>query len=850
MTRVRWPRRPLLRWSAGIAIVLALALVAALVTAVVLVRRPFPQTTGEIAVPGLDADVEVLRDEHGIPHVYADSAADLFYAQGFVHAQDRFFEMDFRRHVTAGRISELVGEDGLETDRFIRTMGWRRVAEQELALLDADTRSYLESYAAGVNAAIDGASAGSLGLEYAVLSLGGLDDYVPEPWTPADSVAWLKAMAWDLRGNMSDEIGRVLTARDVGVERAAELWPEYPFDRHRPIVEGGGVVDGVFEPRATGSGTRKPARPAYGPEVTRLLSDLATGLDAMPVLVGRGQGVGSNSWVVSGEHTATGAPLLANDPHLGISVPGIWHQMGLHCTAVGPDCPFDVSGFTFSGLPGVVIGHNAEIAWGFTNLGPDVTDLALERLEAGRARYAGAWEDLEVRTEEIAVLGRDEPERLTVRSTRNGPLLSDASAQLREVGGEFGVSLKWTALTPGRTADAIFAMNRASTWQEFRDAARLFEAPAQNLVYADRSGTIGYQAPGRIPQRRPGNDGTVPREGWLRANDWLPEPIPFDALPTVTDPADGFVATANQAVIGPDYPYFLTGDWSYGYRSQRIVDELRRQVAEGGITTDDMTALQLDSRNGFAPTLVPHLLRIVLPSRYYASAQELLRDWDYDQPADSAAAAYFNAVWLHLLRLTFHDELGEDVLPDGGDRWFEVMRVLLEDPDAVWWDDVTTETVVEDRDTILALAMQEARDDLVRRQNREPENWTWGHHHRMDLVHTPLGESGIGVVEWAFNRGGYEVGGGDSIVNATGWTASEGYAVDWAPSMRMVVDLADLDASRWINLTGVSGHPFHPHYTDQTELWVEGRTLPWAFGREAVEDAAEDRLVLRPDGDG
>lgn len=841
----RASRRSGLRWVAYVAGFLVVVLVALAITSVVVVRRPFPQTSGEIDVPGLAADVEVLRDDHGIAQVYADTAEDLFFAQGFVHAQDRFFEMDFRRHVTSGRVAELVGDAGLDTDRYLRTMGWRRIAEQELALLSADTRSYLEAYAAGVNAYVEDTGTGALGLEYVALGLSGLD-YTPEPWTPADSVAWLKAMAWDLRGNMTDEIKRVLTARDVGEARAAELWPDYPVDRHRPIVEGGGVIDGVFEARATGPGTRKPARPPLGAEAEQALAGVLRGVEGLPAMIGKGRGVGSNSWVVSGEHTESGLPLLANDPHLGISVPGIWHQMGLHCRTVGPDCPFDVSGFTFSGLPGVVIGHNDQVAWGFTNLGPDVVDLALEKVSGDRVRVGDGWQRMEVRTEEIHVLGRDEPEELVVRTTRNGPLLSDVSQELRDVGESSAVSIKWTALQPGRTADAIFALNQARSWDEFRAAAALFEVPSQNLVYADREGTIGYQAPGRIPQRRAGNDGRIPTEGWLAANDWLPRPIPYDALPNLTDPDDGFIATANQAVVGPDYPYFLTSDWSYGYRSQRIVEVLSEAIADGRkLGTDDMSALHLDSHNGFAPYFVPYLLDVLMPSGYQAAGQELLAGWDFDQPADSAAAAYYNAVWAHTLRLTFHDELSEDVWPDGGDRWFEVMRTLLEEPDSVWWDDVTTDGVIEDRDAILRRAMQDARDDLVRHQARDPENWTWGHHHRMDLVHTPLGESGIGIVEWLFNRGGYEVGGGDSIVNATGWTAPEGYDVDWAPSMRMVVDLADLDASRWINLTGVSGHPFHPHYVDQTDLWVEGKTLPWPFTRDAVDDATEDRLVLR-----
>jgi penicillin amidase len=259
-----------------------------------------------------------------------------------------------------------------------------------------------------------------------------------------------------------------------------------------------------------------------------------------------------------------------------------------------------------------------------------------------------------------------------------------------------------------------------------------------------------------------------------------------------------------------------------------------------------MTEIQLDTRNGFAPTFVPYLSDILMPSQYLSAGQRLLQRWDFEQGPDSAAAAYYNAVWRNTLALTFHDQLPESVWPDGGGRWFEVMRVLLADPDNGWWDDVETDTIVETRDGILFDAMAAARDELVRAQARRAVDWTWGHHHRMDLENQSVGQSDVALVQWLFNRGGYEVGGGDSLVLATGWTAPEGYAVDWAPSMRMVVSLADLDESRWINLTGTSGHPFHSNYVDQTELWVEGRMLPWYFSRGRLEEAAEDTLRLVP----
>jgi len=850
-----WPRAA--RWTTYLVGVLTLALVAALVVGVVVVRRPFPTTAGQISVPGLGAQVEVLRDEHGIPQIYADTTEDLFYAQGFVHAQDRFFEMDFRRHVTSGRLSELLGRDALQTDKLTRTMGWRRVAEEELSLLAPETLTALEAYSAGVNAYIDSHDPPQMALEYSVLALNGLD-YTPEEWTPADSVAWLKAMAWDLRGNMQEEIDRAILSLDHTAEQIEQLYPGYPYRRHRPIVDSGAVVDGVFEQGARGTDTRKPTRPALSERMVAALERLGRGLEEMPELLGRGTGLGSNSWVVDGEHSTTGMPLLANDPHLGITVPGIWYQMGLHCREVSEACPYDVAGFTFSGMPGVVIGHNRDLAWGFTNLGPDVIDLYLEKVEGRTYLYDGRRIPLKTRRESIEIAGEDEPFTFTVRSTRHGPLLSDVSTELSTVGanaavgpdaperdGGYAVSLAWTALTPAPTADAVFAMNRASDWDGFRAAAEQFAVPAQNLVYADREGNIGYQAPGRIPIRRSGI-GDFPAAGWLPAEDWTGEYVPFEALPSVLNPEEGIIATANQAVAGSDYPYYLTNSWAYGYRSQRIYDLLNNKAR---FSVEDLTEMQLDTRNGMAATFLPYLLDILLPSSYYAAGQRLLEQWDHDQPADSAAAAYYNAVWRNTLAMTFHDELKPSVWPDGGDRWFEVMRRLLAQPDSPWWDDVRTETVVERRDDILSDALVAARDDMTRLQARRPAEWTWGHHHQMFLEHESVGQSDVGVVQWLFNRGGYQVGGGGSIVNATKWNAPDGFEVTAAPSMRMVVSLENFDDSRWVNLTGVSGHPFNDHYVDQTDLWVEGKTLPWYFNRGRIVQNVEETLTLVPAAD-
>ncbi|WP_084527987.1 penicillin acylase family protein [Nocardioides dokdonensis] len=861
----RFRTRPVaLRLTVYVALALALTLVVLALTATVLVRRPLPQTSGTIEVAGLDGEVEVVRDEHGIAQLYADSMSDLARGQGYVHAQERFFEMDVRRHATAGRLAELFGEDAVESDAYVRTMGWRRVAEKEVALLTPDTRTFLEAYADGVNAYLDGRGTSSISLEYTVLRLGGLD-YQPEDWTPVDSLAWLKAMAWDLRGNMDDEAERVLTADAVGEERAAQLFPGYPYGEVTPIVTQGAVVDQVYEQDAQQGQTRNPMRPAFDADQRTALRDLRDGLARMPAWLGRGEGLGSNSWVVDGDLTETGSPLLANDPHLGSSLPGVWMQMGLHCRDVSPACPLDVSGFTFSGVPGVIIGHNADIAWGFTNLGPDVTDLYVERVRGEDAVYDGEVRPLRIREEVIRVQGGQDV-RITVRAGRHGPLVSDVADQLSDVAEaasrrpgslvlgeeEAAVALKWTALEPGTTADAILALNLASDWDSFRAAASEFDAPAQNLVYADTAGRIGYQAPGRIPIRKSGNDGTVPSAGWLPENDWTGTFVPFDALPSVLDPEEGFLVTANQAVVDRSYPYFLTDDWDRGARSERLRELLTERLEAGPVTAADMLEMQLDTRNPMAPVLVPHLLGARLPEGYQDDGQRLLGDWDFTQPAEgehSAAAAYYNVVWATLLDRVFDDELPEDLAADGGQRWMAVVTDLLDRPDDPWWDDVTTDEV-EQRDDTIEVAMLAAADELVRRQARDADDWTWGHLHRLDLRSATLGESGVAVVEALFNRDGWGVGGGAAIVDATAWDAAEGYTVTAAPSMRMVTSPGDWDASRWINLTGVSGHPASSHYTDQTDLWARGETLPWLFGSGAVHDAGADTLTLRPASEG
>jgi penicillin amidase len=833
----------------AVAGLVVLALVAATVYGVYAVRRPFPDYDGTQEVVGLQGDVEVVRDEHGIPHIYADSAADLFRAQGYVHAMDRFWEMDLRRHITGGRLAELFGSSEVETDTFLRTMGWRRVAEQELPLLDPASRRYLQAYSGGVNAWLGDHSGGDLGVAYTLLDLTGGDD-TPEPWNPADSLSWLKAMAWDLRGNIEQETSRALLAADLPIEQVEELFPEYPYDMNPPIVADAYLPEGEPPPPVDDEGLQIP-RDALG-----LVIGAASVIAGFEGPLGSGDGLGSNSWVVDGTRTQSGMPLLANDPHLGAAMPSIWYQVGLHCRTISAECPFDVTGFSFSGVPGVVIGHNSRIAWGFTNLNPDVTDLYLERVDGDMYQVGDQFEPMDVRTETINVAG-DDPVRITVRETRHGPIISDASDDFTDVGAraplpeelaeegggteDFAVALRWTALDPGHTADALFALNAASDWETFRQAAALFEVPSQNLVYADVDGNIGYQSPGKIPVRRNG-DGRWPVPGWTDDYEWVGY-IAFEALPSVFNPAEGFIATANQPVTSPEYPFVLTEDFSYGWRGERIVEMIEQA---GLLDAEAMTAIQMDTHNPMAEILAPYLLDLEPLGDYHGDGIELLREWDFSQGVDSAPAAYFNGVWRELLRLTFHDELPEEQWPSGGGRWFEVVRLMLDDPGHHSWDSLDTPDVVETRDDILAEAARAARDEITRLQGKDPEKWEWGRLHALTLEEPSFGGSGIGPVEWLFNTGPVDVGGGPSIVHANGWDAVEGFETTAVPSMRMVIDLADLDESTWIDLTGVSGHPFHEQFGDQTELWATGGTLPMRSDAESIEAEAEYRLMLVP----
>ena len=855
------PRRSLRRKVAIalFSIVAGLTVIALIATGFVVytIQRSFPQLDGTAAVSGLGADVTVQRDALGVATITADTTDDLFYAEGYVHAQDRFWEMDFRRHVTSGRLSELFGESQLATDTFLRTLGWRSIAEQEVEALDETTRSYYDAYAAGVNAYLADHDGADASLEYAILGLQN-SDYEIEPWTAADSVAWLKAMAWDLRSNIETETERAVAAASFSSDELAELYPAYPFDRNPVIVPEISDVSGI----ATVAHTTDPAR-AEASTASIEWTEVDSVIEAVSTLVGgAGEGIGSNSWVVSGRLTDTGMPLLANDPHLGASLPSVWHQIGLRCSTVSEACPFDVAGFGFSGVPGVIIGHNARIAWGFTNLTSDVTDLYLEKVEDDGYWYDGELVPFEEHTETFRVAGGPDVD-LVVRKTANGPIVSGLTDDFTAIAeapytgtggdvteptdaptGEYAVSLRWTALEPGTTASAIFRLNTAADFTGFRAAAALFDVPAQNLIYADVDGNIGYQTPGKLPMRGAA-DGSMPQPGWDSAYAWQGY-IPFEELPVSYNPDEGYIVTANNAVVGDSYEHFLTRDWDYGWRAARIVDMLERRIAGGLVTAQDMRDIQADNESFIGRTLAAAYLDVRTGESGPDEALGLLQEWDAQNSADSAAAAYANVLWDELAQALFVEGREHAAPPSGQGRLFLVVDNLLDDPASQWW---TNEALgVSSMDEMLTYAATSAYDRLVALQGDTPSRWNWGSLHALALTSDTFGSSGIAPIEMLFNRGPYAVGGGSSVANATGWVLGEGFETVTVPSMRMVVDLSDWDASGWNHLTGTSGHAFHTNYIDQVETWQKAETTPWAFSEKAVDAATTNTLVLTPAG--
>lgn len=752
---------------------------------------------GNITVSGPTAPVEILRDDFGIPHIIAESLNDAYFGLGFVHAQDRMFQMEQQRRLSQGRLSEVLGSSTLEYDRFLRLLDLHRAAQASVAALDPATRESLNAYAAGVNAFI-GTHDGALSPEFTLLLAAD-----PAPWSAADSIAWLKVMALHLSGNWREEALRAAMIDEIGAEKTASFFPDVPAATPS-------ILDAA------------EGRAFY--DLSSLLNDL------LPPA-----GNGSNNWVVDGTHTSSGMPLLANDPHLGFSIPAIWYLA--HLEAPG----LSVAGATLPGIPLVIVGTNGEIAWGVTNTGPDTQDLFIERLVPednsryltpdGSESFAGREEVIEVRFGEDVTV--------SMLETRHGPVLTGIRDQVDGlVGDDEAIALSWTMLQDDdRTIEAGLALHTASNWPEFVASARPYAGPQQNIVYADRRGNIGLLAPATIPIRSSG-DGLIPVPGWTGESDWIGA-IPFHDLPGTFNPETGMIATANDKLVAQDYPYLLGHQWQPGYRAGRIRDLLAERSDHD---VASFRSMQLDEASLFAMAMLSYALEAVPQSANGKTLQGMLANWDGDMAADSAAPTVYQAWYRELTRAIYADDLGE-LFHDAW--WFKpvfVLDVMQADPHG-WC--LNAETGAETSCADLAgIAFDEAAAFLIERFGADPAGWQWGDVHGLKLRHRLYGMiPGIDAMTGV----DLPMGGDRFTVSTSGFvfnSDSRAFATVHGPVLRAVVDLAEPVTGYFVILPGQSGNPFSPYYDNLVERWYANDPVPIPMDRAHIK--VRHRLVLEP----
>jgi penicillin amidase len=846
-----------------VAVILVLAIIAG---AFLVIRgRSFPRTRGTLAMKGLDAPVDIVRDSYGVPHIYAKTMHDMYFAEGFVQAQDRFWQMEFWRRIGAGRLSELFGKTTFATDVFLRIIGFHRVAEAEYAVMEPEAKGVLEAFAQGVNAYTQGRKPGRLSLEFAILALQGVKVEI-EPWSPVNTLTWLKIMALDLGGNMRRELYSLDLLHTLGVQLTRDYFGTYRPGDMPYILQDSELPKSLLGQRVHAD-TLSPERLAA---LAGVPTKLAGGFDPGKGLAfGMGTGIGSNNWVIAGSRTTTGKPLLANDPHLGIQMPSIWYEVDLHCSAteaqIGKNAgePYHVSGFSFPGAPGVIIGHNDRIAWGVTNVNPDVQDLYIERINPqnpGQYEVNGKWVDMKLHREEIKVRGQDEPTVILARETRHGPVITDEGAFQEYRGfainprGPFpanielkALSLRWNALGKTDTMSSVIRLDKARNFQEFRDALKLWDIPSQNFVYADVDGNIGYQTPGLIPVRKHG-DGTLPAPGWTDDYEWTGY-IPFAQLPWTYNPPRGYIVTANNPVTSPRYRHFLSADFDMGYRARRITDMIEK--APGKIGIKDMQAMQADSLNISALEILPYLKTLSFTEPADSQARDFLLSWDGRMDRNSAGAALYAYFWQSLLEQAFKNRLPRSLWnPDTGlespSRLMNTAYELMKSPQSPFWDNPTTLDVHETRDDVLKTAFHKGLSKGIKAQGKELRKWRWGTQHTAVFRNQTFGKSGIRLIERIFNRGPVPVDGGFQQVCSSDWTANAPYGVTWVSSMRMIVDLSNLGSTLAVHTTGQSGHAGNRHYADMIRLWSNRGYHPTYEDRAALEASRVEKLSLTP----
>lgn len=902
---------------AGVAVVAACVLIAAM-GATWVVRRPVPAAHGTVHVSGLAQQVVVHRDNYGIPTITGAESADVFRVQGYVHASERMFQMSVARRRANGTMAALVGPvpEAIASDRLARTLGFAAVANAERAALDPGTKEALQAYSDGVNDYLQSHSLGEADVQYSILGTV-VDLEAESAWQPTDSLAILKAAAWDNAANVDAELGRAAAFDAVeNLAAVAQVYPPYPADRHAPVVvradagagsagdaegtEGSDKADAGSFGRGSGqdwssdAGDASPAgeesqnealaRAAADQELVEVLS--APGVSAAlqraqdtlaavgPLWPGGGA---ATTWAISGNETASGAPLLVADTPGPAAIPGPWLQNALHCEEVTEKCAYRVTGVSMPGVPGVYFGRNQQVAWTVSASGADTVDVFLERIKGRQYQRGDEWHDLVVHPEDIPVTGGDQVVA-TVAATERGVVLEDLN-EVDEVAGARApgpldadssvvtATIAWTGRETSRSMDALLALNRAGSWEEFVAAAQLFGADAPALTYADSTRHIAFQVAGAIPVRGVGEQpavrsGAWPRPGWEAEWDWSGIQ-PFAALPGVVDPAGEVIVAAGQLPDAASRPIGV--DFAYGHRAHRVSELLAQQKAAGGKYTGvGMQAIQLDVVDQYAPLVVPQLISAplsddaVIPvdeQEFTAEAVRVLKEWaddGYRMDAGEPGAAFYAAVYSNLLRLTFADEVGEVAVRGDGSRWAEALTGLMAQPAATWWDDTGTATVVEQRDQILATALYQARLELTADIGKNPDRWQWGNLHETTLRNTPLGGA---TAQWwmqkLLNVKDVPSPGGLGTINQLGWDAgaTRDYAVTELPTVRMITDLAPAGQSYWVTSTGVSGHRGSGHYRDQFDLWCDGEYVAWS-GPEAAPSGADTLVFASSDPGG
>jgi penicillin amidase len=832
-------------------------------------RRSLPQIDGTTQVAGLSAQIEIIRDADAIPHIVASNKLDGLFGLGYAHAQDRLWQMEFQRRIGQGRLSEVLGAATLPQDRFLRTVGFARAARAAWTSTPDWAKQQVNAYVAGINAFISTHHGAGLPPEFTLLR------FEPEPWTAVDVVVWVKMMAWDLSGNYSFEMLRHDLLQSVGEARMAQLMPAYAIDGLSILPKPSGDTeetdDKATQTRSDGAHASPPTKsksrpipasttergdlPAESSWSRSLAASLSGGDPAVGAFLAGGattEGLGSNNWVVDGTLTATGKPLLANDPHLGTRLPSTWYLA--HVSAGD----FDVIGGTFPGTPAVALGRNRFIAWGATNVAADVQDLYRERLDSSgtHVEFRGASEPITVVPETIVVKGAASVE-LKVRVTRHGPLVSDAinanNAESKATPKPKPVeplAFRWTALdADDGTLTAFLKVNEAHNWTEFTDALKGYVVPSQNFVYADVDGHIGYYAPGRIPLRASG-DGSRPADGWTGDAEWTGW-VPFEDLPHTFDPPEHFIVTANHRPEPSSYRYNLGLEWTEPYRAQRIRDLLTggvrpQQAGAHRFTSDDFARIQADTLSLHAKTLLPALLahaRGVDPRD--TPALDRLRQWNFDATGDSAATALFQAWFLRIAPVLVGDDLDQATSDLYQGKFSFVSRFLIDTlngpVDNAWCDDTRTPRR-ETCDDAVATALRQGVEDLQRRLGSDMTRWRW------DAVHIamfPHALDSVGALRPLLSRS-MGIGGDWSTVNVGVSAADHPYEVHTVPGYREIIDLSPANDSRFLDAVGESGHFLSPHYADFLNDWRAVAHRKMRLDRADIERGALGHLRLVP----